>query len=114
MYTPLYLSGGSRPKSNLEDKRIYLGDHDDRKMGSKYSSQYLFTTDEATVEHVRMKELVQDFKNRNWISPWHFFLEPQIRLRSYGEDGNIVKVKEASRSACTRSKVKFEMLEPTM
>jgi len=50
-------------------------------------------TDEVIRETV--KELVQDFKTKNWIRSWHFFREPQIRLRFYGEAENIDKVKEA-------------------
>lgn len=50
-------------------------------------------SNEAIAETV--KELVQDFKDKGWIESWHFFREPQIRLRFYGEENNIVKVKDA-------------------
>lgn len=50
-------------------------------------------SNEAIAETV--KELVQDFKDKGWIESWHFFREPQIRLRFYGEENNIVKVKNA-------------------
>jgi hypothetical protein len=41
-----------------------------------------------------VKKLVDDFKKENWIKSWHFFREPQIRLRFFGDENNIVKIKE--------------------
>lgn len=56
-----------------------------------YLSDYR-RTNEVITETV--KELVQAFKDKGWIESWHFFREPQIRLRFYGEENNIAKVKE--------------------
>jgi len=50
-------------------------------------------TNEALIETVR--KLVQDFKKENWIKSWHFFREPHIRLRFFGEEENITKIKDA-------------------
>ena len=48
-----------------------------------------------------VKELVQDFKNKGWIKSWHFFREPQIRLRFFGEEENIEKVKDSIEAKLT-------------
>jgi hypothetical protein len=39
-----------------------------------------------------VKELVEDFKEKGWVKSWHFFREPQIRLRFFGEEENISKM----------------------
>ena len=40
-----------------------------------------------------VKELVEDFKNKDWVKSWHFFREPQIRLRFFGEEENVKEMK---------------------
>lgn len=50
-------------------------------------------TNEVLVETV--KEFVEDFKKKGWIKSWHFFREPQIRLRFFGEANSIEKVKNS-------------------
>lgn len=39
-----------------------------------------------------VKELVKDFKEKGWVKSWHFFREPQIRLRFFGEEENVSKM----------------------
>ena len=41
-----------------------------------------------------VKNLVEKFKSGNLIKSWHFFREPQIRLRFFGEEDKIEKVKQ--------------------
>lgn len=49
-------------------------------------------TDEVIAETV--KEFVEDFKREGWVKSWHFFREPQIRLRFFGEEKNIGEAKK--------------------
>jgi len=48
-------------------------------------------TNEAIADVVN--NLVQEFKSSNLIKSWHFFREPQIRLRFFGEEKKIEEVK---------------------
>jgi hypothetical protein len=41
-----------------------------------------------------VKELVEDFRTKGWLKSWHFFREPQIRLRFFGEEENTSKMKD--------------------
>lgn len=41
-----------------------------------------------------VKRLVEDFEQNGLVKSWHFFREPQIRLRFFGEEENVSKMKD--------------------
>jgi hypothetical protein len=53
-----------------------------------------------------VRRFVDELRTKDWIKSWHFFREPQIRLRFLGEDENIKEVKRYLES-------ELELLERT-